>query len=125
MKYPIITDRGGSYHIKERDFFDTISPDQGTVHLREGKTSIAIKGVGTVKCFIGSNLVTLENVRYIPELGESIYSLFLHVQSPGHGLIPSFDDGIYITFLFPFPTFKTKAIIGSHDIYLDSVPVYL
>jgi hypothetical protein len=37
-----------------------------------------------------------------------IYSLFLHIQHPGHGLESSFDKGLYII----FPNFKTKAIIG-------------
>jgi hypothetical protein len=68
---------------------------------------------------IGTNILILHNVRYIPDLSESIYSLFLHIQSPCHKLKSTFDDGLYII----FPDFKTKAIIGSHDIYLDATPV--
>ncbi len=63
--------------------------------------------------------MVLQNVRYIPDLSESIYSLFLHIQSPFQKLESTFDDGLYII----FPDFKTKAIIGSHDIYLDATPV--
>jgi hypothetical protein len=32
----------------------------------------------------------------------------------------SYEGGLYIL----FPTFKTKAIIGHHDIYLDAQPIY-
>ncbi len=42
-----------------------------------------------------------------------------HVQSPGHRLESSHEKGLYII----FPSFKTKAIIGSHDIYLDATPL--
>jgi hypothetical protein len=103
----------------EREFFVTLIPTNGTVLLGDGKTTLSIKGVGTVKCKIGSNTLVLQNVRYIPDLSESIYSLFLHVQSPFHKLESTFDDGLYII----FPDFKTKAIIGSHDIYLGATPV--
>jgi len=75
--------------------------------------------VGTVKCKVGNKIFKLEDVRYIPDLGESIYSLFLHIQRPGHSLNSSFTDGLLIN----FPTFTTKAIIGTSDIYLDAVPL--
>jgi hypothetical protein len=54
-------------------------PAAGHVLLGDGKTSLSIKGVGTVKYKIGSNILRIENVRYIPDLAESIYSLFLHI----------------------------------------------
>jgi hypothetical protein len=57
-------------------------------------------------------------VRYVPDLAESIYSLFLHIQCPCHGLHSSFEDGLFIV----FPEFKTKALLGNDDIYLDAVP---
>jgi hypothetical protein len=88
------------------------------VLLGDGKTTLAIKGVGTVKCRVGSETLTIQNVRYVPDLSESIYSLFQHIQSPGHRLESSYDDGLYII----FPTFRTKAVIGQHDIYLDALP---
>jgi hypothetical protein len=48
-----------------------------------------------------------------------MYSLFLHVRSPGHGLHSTFDDGLFIL----FPIFRTKAILGTDDIYLDASPI--
>jgi len=87
--------------------------------LGDGKTIIPIQGVGTVQCYINDHLVTLHDVRYVPALGESIYSLFIHIKTAGHGLESSYDDGLFIT----FPSFKTKAIIGATDIYLDIKPI--
>jgi hypothetical protein len=102
MKYPIIADSGANYHMfKERQFFDSIRPANGQVFLGDGKTKLLVKGIGTVKCKIGDHVLCLENVRYIPDLSESIYSLFLHIRSPGHGLHSTFDDGLFIL----FPTF--------------------
>ncbi len=69
-----------------------------------------------MKCKIGSEILTLHNVRFIPDLSKSMYSLFQHIQSLGHKLESSSQDGLYIT----FPSFRTKAIIGQHDIYLDA-----
>ncbi len=53
------------------------------------------------------------------DLGESIYTLFLHIKCPGHSLKSSFDSGLDIV----FPECSTKAIIGHDDIYLDAVPL--
>jgi hypothetical protein len=75
--------------------------------------------VGTVHCTIDGHDLILENVRFIPDLSESIYSLFLHIQYPGHGLHSSFEDGLHIC----FPQFTTKALVGEHDIYLDVIPI--
>jgi hypothetical protein len=119
-RFPVIADSGANYHMfRDRAFFVSLQPSSGKVYLGDGKTSLAIHGVGTVKCQIGSNTLTLHNVRYIPDLSESIYSLFQHVQCPGHKLESSYEQGLYII----FPTFRTKAIIGRHDIYLDATPV--
>jgi hypothetical protein len=120
MKYPVIADSGANYHMfKEKEYFSTILPSTGNVILGDGKTSLTIKGVGTVQCQVGNNILTLHNVRYIPELSESIYSLFQHIQCPGHSLDSSYEGGLYIN----FPSFNTKAIIGQHDIYLDVQPL--
>jgi hypothetical protein len=120
MQFPVIADSGANYHMfKDPAFFDFIIPAKGNVILGDGKTNLSIQGVGTVKCFIGSNLITIENVRYIPDLVESIYSLFLHIQQPNHGLESSFEGGLFLK----FPEFSTKAIIGQNDIYLDFVPL--
>jgi len=54
----------------------------------------------------------------VPDLSESIYSLFCHIQSPGHSVYSSFEEGLYIV----FPQFKVQAILGESDIYLDMVP---
>jgi hypothetical protein len=77
MQFPVIADSGANYHMfKDPAFFDFIIPATGNVILGDGKTSLSIQGVGAVKCLIGSHLITIENVRYIPDLSESIYSLF-------------------------------------------------
>ena len=60
-------------------------------------------------------------MRYVPDLAESIYSLFLHVQLPGHGLESTFHEGLFIN----FPDFRSKAIIGKYDIYLDASLIIL
>jgi hypothetical protein len=78
-----------------------------------------IKGVGTIKLKFGQNILTVENVRYVPSLAESIYSLFLHIQRPDQALHSSFADGLSLV----FPMFRTTAIIGTDDIYLDATPV--
>jgi hypothetical protein len=119
MKYPVIADSGANYHMfKEKEFFMEIHPAQGNVLLGDGRTSIKIQGIGTVKCFISGNEVTIPNIRYIPELGESIYSLFVHIRSQNHGLESTTDQGLFIN----FPNFKSLAIIGKNDIYLDIKP---
>jgi hypothetical protein len=100
MKYPIIADSGANYHLfKEREFFIDICITSGTVLLGDGKTVINIEGVGTVQCLIESHVVTLHNVYFIPDLGESIYSLFLHIKTPGCGLESTSDKGLFLIFL--------------------------
>jgi len=119
FQFPIIADSGANYHMfRDRAFFTTLQPSSGSVFLGDGKTTLTIKGVGTVKCRIGSDTLIIPNVRYVPELSESIYSLFQHIQSPGHRLESSYDEGLHII----FPTFRTKAVIGQHDIYLNALP---
>jgi hypothetical protein len=95
-----------------------LCPASGRVILGDGKTILDIKGIGTVKCKLGEHILKIENVRYIPDLAESFYSLFLHIQSPGHGLKSSFEEGMFII----FPTFQTKAVLGTDDVYLDATP---
>ena len=80
MKFPIIIDNGATFHmIKDQEFFTTLFQVSGKVILGDGKTSLSIQGVGTVKCIKGSHELILENVCYVPSLLESIYSLFLHI----------------------------------------------
>jgi hypothetical protein len=74
-----------------------------------------------VHCKIGDDTLLIHNIRYIPDLAETIYSLFLHIQSPGHGLQSSFEKELFIL----SSSFKTKAILGTNDIYLDAVPTNL
>jgi hypothetical protein len=99
----------------EKDFFETVSPATGHVILGDGKTSIKI----TVKCRVADHILLIDNVGYVPELSETIYSLFQHIQLPGHGLKSSFEEGLFIV----FPTYQTRGIIGQTDIYLDAIPV--
>jgi hypothetical protein len=118
--FPVIADSGANYHMFcERSLFDTLSPASGTVLLGDGVTTLNIKGVGTVKCLVGSTLLTIPNVCYIPELCESISSLFQHIQTPNHRLESSYENGLFVV----FPAFRTKAIIGRDDIYLDFQPL--
>jgi hypothetical protein len=120
IKFSATADSGGNYHIfKEREFLETLYPTFCTVLLGDGKTTLKIKVVGTVKCKTGSNTVVLNNV-YVLDLGESIYSLFLHIQSCRHGFESSFDNGLFIS----FPDFRRKAIIGSDNMHLNVIPFY-
>jgi hypothetical protein len=102
MQFPVIADSGANYHMfKEREFFESLTPATGSVFLGDGKTSLEIKGIGRVKCYVGNNILTLDNVRFIPDLGESIYSLFVHIQEPGRSINSSFTEGLYInSYLF-------------------------
>jgi hypothetical protein len=118
--YPVIADSGANFHMfKEKEFFTKIIPATGTVILGDGHTALPILGVGTVQCKIGENVLLIEGVRYVPTLAESIYSLFVHIKSPGYGLHSSYDQGLFIT----FPQFQSTGIIGDHDIYIDMQPV--
>jgi len=119
MNFPVIADSGANFHMfKDRDFFTTLSSAMGHVILGDGKTSLNIMGVGTVECIVDNHLLVLENVRYVPDLSESVYSLFQHIQQPGHCVRSSFEEGLFVV----FPTFACKARIGLHDIYLDFIP---
>lgn len=69
---------------KHKEFFTSILPATGRVILGDGQTSIPINGVGTVRCYIGTNEVIIPNVRYVPDISESIYSLFLHIKLMNH-----------------------------------------
>jgi len=120
MSFPVIVDSGANYHMfKDREFFDFISPASGTVLLGDGTTTLPIKGVGTVTCKIGDYVLQIPQVRYIPDLSESIYSLFVHIQTPNHGVQSSYDKGLFLQ----FPEFTTQAVIGRDDIYLDVHPI--
>jgi len=119
IQFPIIADSGANCHMfRDCVFFDTLEPASGQVILGDGKTSLPIKGIGTVSLCFGNNTVSVPNVRFVPDLAESIYSLFCHIQCPQHELHSSYVDGLHIG----FPGFQTKAIVGEHDIYLDASP---
>ena len=96
---------------KEHEFFIDLKPAKGSVLLGDGKTLINVLGICTVQCFISNHLVTLHDVRYIPSLGESIYTLFLHIKSPSHGLESTSDQGLFQK----FHPFSTQAFIGVTD----------
>jgi hypothetical protein len=50
MDYPIITDSGANFHMfRDREFFLSLSPATGQVILGDGKTTLPIQGVGTIK----------------------------------------------------------------------------
>jgi len=120
MAYPVIADSGANYHMFwDQEFFSTLTPAKGNVILGDGITKVSIQGVGTVSCKIGSHILEIPNVRFVPGLSESIYSLHLHIKTPSHGLESSFEKGLYLQ----FPNFQTKAMIGEDDIYLDMLPM--
>jgi hypothetical protein len=73
--------------------------------------------LGTVKLNIDGHILSVEGVCYIPDLSGSIYSLFLHVKCPGHGIHSSFEDGQHIS----FPTFTTKTVLGDNDIHINAI----
>ncbi len=80
MKYPIIANNGANFHMfKDIEFFETLSPASGHVILGDGTTKLAIQGIGTIKCKLGDNILSVDGVRYVLTLSESIYSLFLHI----------------------------------------------
>jgi hypothetical protein len=120
MKYPVIAGSGANFHMfRDRDFFVNITPAMGRVLLGDGKTALPIQGVGTVYCIIDGHDLLLDSVRFVPDLSESFYSLFLHIKHPGHSLTSSFENGLFIGFL----GFKTQALVGEHDIYIDAAPM--
>lgn len=120
MSFPVIVDSGANYNMfKDHEFFDFISRASGTVLLGDGTTTLPIKGVGTVTCKIGDYVLQIPQVQYIPDLSESIYSLFVHIQTPNHGVQSSYDKGLFLQ----FPEFTTQAVIGRDDIYLDVHPI--
>jgi len=120
MTHLIIAGSGANYHMfRDKEFFETLYPSTGSVYLGDGKKTLPIQGVGTVKCVFGSHILSIPDVRYIPTLSENIYSLFQHIQSPNHKLESSYDQGLFLV----FPTFTTKALVGQHDIYLDALPI--
>jgi len=104
---------------RDKEFFKNLAPASGKVILGDGITTLDIQGIGTVECSIDGYHICIPNVRYIPSLAESIYSLFLHVKTPDHGLDSSFERGLFLR----FPGFATKAILGQNDIYLNALPM--
>jgi len=115
MKYPVIADSGANFYVfKEKAFFESILPAREQVLLGDGKTSLSIQGIGSVKWYIDGHLLMIDNVCYVPDLSELIYRFFLHIQQPHHGIHSSFEGGLIIQ----FPDFETKALIGNNDVSL-------
>ena len=120
MRYPVIADSGANFHMfKEPEFFESMVPAHGNVILGDGTTRLDIQGVGTVVCHVGAHTLRLENVRFVPSLSESIYSLLLHIKQPNQGLESSFEGGLFLK----FPDFTVPAVIGKDDIYLNATPI--
>ena len=60
MQYPIIVDNGANFHMFcALDFFESITPMSGKVILGDGKTTLDIHGIGTMKlCFGNQSLMS-------------------------------------------------------------------
>ncbi len=71
MRYPIIADCRANFH-ESLNLMHRL----GQVLLGDGKTKVLISGVGTIKCKVGENICPIEGVQYVPDLAESIYTLF-------------------------------------------------
>ena len=119
MRYPTIANSGANFHMfKEAEFFEFIIPATGSVTLGDGTKKIPIKGIGTIRCNIGSNTLVLENVRYVPSLAESVYSLLIHIKQKHYSLHSSYDSGLHLV----FPHLQAKALGGKDDIYIQATP---
>jgi hypothetical protein len=119
VKFPIIADSGANFHMfRDIEFFETLAPVAGNVILGDGKTSVPIQGVGSIRLCLDGHILSVPDVRYVPSLAENIYSLFCHIQCPDHGVHSSFSEGLFLV----FPNFRSKAILGENDIYVDAVP---
>jgi hypothetical protein len=119
MAYPIIADSGANFHMfKSLEFFTSMVPAHAYVTLGDGKTKIPIQGIGIVKCIIDDHTLEIPNVRFVPGLSESIYSLLQHIKQPNHGINSSYETGLHIK----FPDFQTAASVGNDDIYLNAFP---
>jgi len=82
MLFPVIAGSGANFHMfKEKEFFESLVPAKGSVILGDGTTRLPIQGVGTVVCHVGEHLLRIENVRFVPSLSESIYSLLVHINN--------------------------------------------
>jgi hypothetical protein len=100
MPYPIIADSGANFHMfRDPEFFVSMSQASGNVILGDGTTKLSMKGVGRIKCKIGDHTLFVDGVRYVPDLSELIYSLFLHIKLPDHSIQSSSDKGLFINFL--------------------------
>jgi hypothetical protein len=63
MKYPIIVGSGANYHMfKDIEFFDSLQPVSGNVILGDGKTSLPIQGIGTIKLQIEDKVISVQDV---------------------------------------------------------------
>jgi hypothetical protein len=119
MQNPTIVDSGANYHMfNKREFFTSLVPTSGQVILGDGKTVLSIQSNGQVKCIIDDQILLINNVRFVLDLAESIYSLFLQIKQQHQGVYSSLDDGLHLK----FPNFTTKTIVGNDDIYLDAQP---
>jgi hypothetical protein len=81
MQFSVVSDSGANYHMfQDKALLETLSPSSGSVLLGDGKTNLKIQGAGTVRCKIGSIILALHNVWYIPDLS-NLFIVFLHIQS--------------------------------------------
>lgn len=74
MAFPIIADSGANWHMfNDLSFFDDIQQASGKVILGDGITCVPIQGIGNIRLKFVDN-ITIKDVRYVPDLAESIYS---------------------------------------------------
>jgi hypothetical protein len=98
MRYPLIAHGSANFHmLKEAEFFEFIFPATDSVTLGDGTTKMPSKVIGTIRCNICLNTLNLKNVRYVPSLAESVYSLRIHIKQKDHSLYSSYDSGLHVS----------------------------
>jgi len=69
-----------------KDAFTTFTPESKykEVTLADGTSSIKVKGSGNIKCKINNKETTIEDVLFVPELQNSLFSITQHIEKQGH-----------------------------------------
>ena len=85
-KYRFVLDSGAYPHMcKHPELFINMQPttDQ-SVTLADGKSTTPVRGIGNIKIQLKNNTITLDNVLYVPQLSESLFSAKKHQEQQGN-----------------------------------------